>query len=145
VRPVRGRLVAEPGGDEQPADLVPIEGGGVRFVVQPRPVHVRGGKVGVVRHGFVDDHAEDHCVSLCGYGAISWLAQQLGVKVPAGVDGTKPGYAVYTWNSIGAPCPYDLSRLDRARSNSSPVRIFGRLALLVQLAAAIRASMSARV
>ena len=44
---------------------------------------------------------EDHCVSLCGYGSISWLAQQLGVQVPAGVDGTKPGYAMFTWDSIG--------------------------------------------
>ena len=45
--------------------------------------------------------SEDHCVSLCGYGPISWLAQQLNVAVPPGVDGTKPGYAMFTWNSIG--------------------------------------------
>jgi hypothetical protein len=44
---------------------------------------------------------EDHCVSLCGYGTISWLAQQLNVGVPKGVDGTKPGYALFTWDSIG--------------------------------------------
>ena len=29
------------------------------------------------------------------------LAHELGSKVPAGVDGTKPGYGVFTWDSIG--------------------------------------------
>ena len=51
--------------------------------------------------GFQPDSAEDHCVSLCGYGTIAWLAQQLHVQVPQAVDGTKPGYAMFTWNSIG--------------------------------------------
>jgi hypothetical protein len=45
--------------------------------------------------------AEDHCVSLCGYGTLAWLAQQFDVHVPAGIDGTKPGYALFTWDSIG--------------------------------------------
>jgi hypothetical protein len=60
-----------------------------------------GGKSGWFATGFHDDTNEDHCVSLCGYGSMSWLAQQLGVHVPAGIDGTKPGYAMFTWNSIG--------------------------------------------
>jgi hypothetical protein len=60
-----------------------------------------GGRSGWFATGFKDDTNEDHCVSLCGYGAISWLAQQLGVQVPAGIDGTKAGYALFTWNSIG--------------------------------------------
>jgi hypothetical protein len=51
--------------------------------------------------GFLPDSAEDHCVSLCGYGTLAWLAQQLNVEVPAGIDGTKPGYAMFTWDSIG--------------------------------------------
>jgi hypothetical protein len=51
--------------------------------------------------GFNEDTAEDHCVSLCGYGSFSWLAGQLGVQVPAGIDGATPGYAMFTWNSIG--------------------------------------------
>ena len=51
--------------------------------------------------GFVADPAEDHCVSLCGYGSLSWLAQQLGVTVPAGIDGTQPGYALFTWDTVG--------------------------------------------
>src|SRR5690242_18560036 len=50
---------------------------------------------------FHADDNEDHCTTLCGYGSISWLAQQLGVAVPAGIDGTKPGYTMFTWNSIG--------------------------------------------
>ena len=51
--------------------------------------------------GFKHDAAEDHCVSLCGYGTLAWLAEQLHLQVPAGVDGTKPGYALFTWSSIG--------------------------------------------
>ena len=51
--------------------------------------------------GFKPDANEDHCVSLSGYGALSWLAQQMGVQVPAGADGTQPGYAMFTWNSVG--------------------------------------------
>ena len=43
----------------------------------------------------------DHCVSLCGYGTISWLAGQLGVAVPTGIDGTQIGYAMFTWDTIG--------------------------------------------
>lgn len=51
--------------------------------------------------GFTKNASEDHCVSLCGYGSFDWLAGQLGVSVPAGVDGNQPGYALFTWNSIG--------------------------------------------
>jgi len=60
-----------------------------------------GGKSGWFAVGFVPDSAEDHCVSLCGYGTMDWLAHHLHVAVPSGVDGTKPGYAMFTWNSIG--------------------------------------------
>lgn len=52
--------------------------------------------------GFNADSNEDHCVSLCGFGTIEWLAGQLGV--PTGgeiVSGTAPGYALFTWDSIG--------------------------------------------
>jgi hypothetical protein len=60
------------------------------------------GRSGWFALGFTaSEPREDHCTSLCGYGTISWLAQQLNVQVPAGVDGTKPGYAMFTWNSIG--------------------------------------------
>ena len=44
-----------------------------------------GGQSGWFGTGFHADGNEDHCVSLCGYGPVSWLAQQLGVQVPAGV------------------------------------------------------------
>ena len=60
-----------------------------------------GGRSGWFGMGFHADSAEDHCVALCGYGSISWLAQQLGVQVPGGVNGTHPAYAMFTWNSIG--------------------------------------------
>ena|ERR1700733_1836222 len=60
-----------------------------------------GGVSGWFATGYNDDANEDHCVTLCGYGSISWLAQQLGVQVPAGIDGTQAGYALFTWDSIG--------------------------------------------
>jgi hypothetical protein len=60
-----------------------------------------GGRTGWFGTGFYPDSAEDHCVSLCGYGTLTWLAQQLNANVPAGIDGTKQGYAMFTWNSIG--------------------------------------------
>jgi len=59
------------------------------------------GQTGWFGLGFKNDDAEDHCVSLCGYGSLAWLASQLKVAVPAGADGTKPGYALFTWDSIG--------------------------------------------
>ena len=60
-----------------------------------------GGTTGWFATGFQPDAGEDHCVTLCGYGTIAWLAQQLKVQVPGGIDGTKQGYAMFTWNSIG--------------------------------------------
>jgi hypothetical protein len=60
-----------------------------------------GGRSGWFATEFHADANEDHCVTLCGYGSISGLAQQLGVQVPAGIDGTQSGYAMFTWDSIG--------------------------------------------
>jgi hypothetical protein len=51
--------------------------------------------------GFHTDGNEDHCVSLCGYGTIDWLAQQFNVRVPSGVNGSAQAYAMFTWDSIG--------------------------------------------
>ena len=59
------------------------------------------GQSGWFATGYHDDANEDHCTALCGYGSISWLAQQFGVQVPAGIDGTQAGYAMFTWDSIG--------------------------------------------
>ena len=50
--------------------------------------------------GFSADSNEDHCVSLCGYGTLAWLAAQLGVSVPAGTNDGAPGYGLFTWGSI---------------------------------------------
>jgi hypothetical protein len=60
-----------------------------------------GGKSGWIATGYTADANEDHCVSLCGYGTITWLAQQLGVEVPSGINGASPAYALFTWDSIG--------------------------------------------
>lgn len=62
---------------------------------------VTPGRNGWFALGFTADPNEDHCVSLCGYGSLQWLAQQFGVQVPAGADPAAPGYAMFTWNSIG--------------------------------------------
>jgi hypothetical protein len=60
-----------------------------------------GGVSGWFATGFYPDSNEDHCVSLCGYGTMGWLAERLNVQVPAGVDGNRPGYGMFTWDSIG--------------------------------------------
>ncbi len=59
------------------------------------------GKNGWVATGFHPDTAEDHCVSLCGYGTLEWLAKQMKAQVPAGIDATQPGYAMFTWDTVG--------------------------------------------
>lgn len=51
--------------------------------------------------GFKTDDNFDHCVSLAGFGSIDYLATALGVPVPAGIDGSAAGYALFTWNTIG--------------------------------------------
>ena len=52
--------------------------------------------------GFTKDTNEDHCVSLCGYGPMAWLAACIGNEyVPAHVDATALGYAMFTWKSVG--------------------------------------------
>jgi hypothetical protein len=56
---------------------------------------------GWIATGYHNDQRENHCASLCGYGTIAWLADQLHAQVPAGVDGSALGYAMFTWNSIG--------------------------------------------
>lgn len=63
--------------------------------------HQAGGRMGWFGLGFTFDDKVDHCVSLCGYGTLSWLAQQLNVNVPADVDGETLGYAMFTWSTIG--------------------------------------------
>jgi hypothetical protein len=60
-----------------------------------------GGKSGWFATGFHADDDEDHCVSLCGYGSMAWLAKRLQVNVPSGLNGDDPGYALFTWDSIG--------------------------------------------
>lgn len=59
------------------------------------------GKSGWFATGFHQDSAEDHCVSLCGYGTLDWLAKELKASMPAGMNGSQPGYAMFTWDTIG--------------------------------------------
>jgi hypothetical protein len=54
---------------------------------------------GWIATGFQPDTNLDHCVSLCGFGEIGWLANQLGVGSP--VPGDTPAYALFTWSSVG--------------------------------------------
>jgi hypothetical protein len=51
--------------------------------------------------GYTQDTNEDHCVSLCGYGTMAWLAKHLGVTVPSGINPTEQAYALFTWSTIG--------------------------------------------
>jgi hypothetical protein len=44
---------------------------------------------------------EDHCVALAGYGTADYLFKQLGVPLPTGLQGTQPGYLLFTWSTIG--------------------------------------------
>lgn len=82
-----------------------ISSGPVKIVVAADQLdtawRTTNGQSGWFAVGFKADTSYDHCVSLCGYGTINWLAQQFHVSVPAGIDGTKPGYALFTWDSIG--------------------------------------------
>jgi hypothetical protein len=48
-----------------------------------------------------EDANEDHCVSLCGYGSLAWLAERLGVELPKNVDGSLAGYLMFSWSTIG--------------------------------------------
>jgi hypothetical protein len=57
---------------------------------------------GWVAKGFTLDENYDHCVSLCGYGPLGWLATQLGGDLLSDErDSMEPCYAMFTWSSIG--------------------------------------------
>lgn len=42
-----------------------------------------------------------HCISICGYGTLFWLANQFNVILPPQINGQELGYAIFTWGSIG--------------------------------------------
>ncbi len=67
--------------------------------------HVTAGSSGWAMYNYPAGQAEDHCVSLCGYGNLSDLVnlfseKGVGVNVPSGMP-TGTCYAMFTWNSIG--------------------------------------------
>jgi len=68
---------------------------------QLQNVHGIGVSNGWFATGFKTDTDEDHDTELFGYGPIGWLAQCFAVSVPEGVDATQPGYALFTWGTVG--------------------------------------------
>lgn len=60
-----------------------------------------GDSNGWVATGFKSDKEEDHCIGLGGFGTITYLCGALGVPVPSGIDGSKPGWEAFTWDTIG--------------------------------------------
>ncbi|EKK3319984.1 hypothetical protein PMI54_005373 [Salmonella enterica] len=56
---------------------------------------------GWIATGFSEDYNVDHCISICGYGTFSWLAEKLNTTLPYNIDGSIYGYALFTWGSIG--------------------------------------------
>jgi hypothetical protein len=62
---------------------------------------------GWVATGFTRDTNEDHCVSLCGYGPLAWLAEQLGALFDVS-QGDALYYALFTWGTIGIIEPSSL-------------------------------------
>jgi hypothetical protein len=65
------------------------------------PWHARRRRNGWVATGLRPDANEDHCASLCGYGPLGWLARRLGTRLPRGIAARRPGYALFTWGTIG--------------------------------------------
>ena len=55
--------------------------------------------------GFTPDNNLDHCVALAGYGPQEWLAATItkayNVPVPDNITPGAPGYALFTWGTIG--------------------------------------------
>lgn len=73
----------------------------------PVKLGVAAGQLNIGNHngwflnGLRRDGNEDHSTAACGYGPVGWLLQQLGGTLPSGYDGNKPGYAFFTWGTIG--------------------------------------------
>lgn len=51
--------------------------------------------------GFHAESNPDHCVSLCGFGPLAWLAAKLSVQVPSRLDPDALGYLMFTWGTLG--------------------------------------------
>jgi hypothetical protein len=66
---------------------------------------VTPGTSGWTMYNYPKNQAEDHCVSLCGYGTLAELVNlfkqhKITVNAVKGMP-TGPCYAMFTWNSIG--------------------------------------------
>jgi hypothetical protein len=56
---------------------------------------------GWINLGFQHDGEIDHCISLCGFGTIGWLAGMLNFTLNPAVDKQLPAYAFFSWGRIG--------------------------------------------
>ena len=56
---------------------------------------------GWIATGLTGGNPQDHCTSLCGYGTFGWLAEQLEAPLPTDIEPETPGYAMFTWSTIG--------------------------------------------
>jgi hypothetical protein len=59
------------------------------------------GKNGWFTTGFQQSRGELECASLCGFGSIQWLAENLGTKVSPPSDPMASGFAMFARGSIG--------------------------------------------
>lgn len=58
-------------------------------------------KQGLLALGFQRDQNIDHCISLCGFGTIGWLAGRLNMTLSPAVDKNLPAYEFFTWGKLG--------------------------------------------
>jgi hypothetical protein len=77
----------------------------LQTAVNAGPTQANGNPAnGWLATGFTKDLNLDHCTSLCGYGPIGWLVNQLNEPAFDNLDidlSEEPGYALFTWDSIG--------------------------------------------
>lgn len=66
-----------------------------------KAVNGGGDKNGWLGLGWRYDGHTDHAVNLCGFGAMSSLAEMMKITLPSSVSATTRGYLLYTWSTIG--------------------------------------------
>jgi hypothetical protein len=62
---------------------------------------VTPGTNGWLLTGAKTDQNLDHCVGLCGYGAVAELFGLLKLPVPSGANASSRAYLLFTWGTIG--------------------------------------------
>lgn len=64
-------------------------------------VNSTNGQTGWFLTGGYRDQNTDHCVNLNGYGTAADFAKAFNVSIPSNVSPNTPGYALFTWQTIG--------------------------------------------